>query len=113
MVPWPMFNPYIILGAVAFWLATVGGASFFSYERGKDDQAAYQTKVDLAQAQKDLADHKKNDVIANNAGRKFEDAKPRVVTQVQYRDHNIIIPPDADPFVPIWFVRMFNDIASV
>lgn len=108
-----MPNPWVILGAVLFWLVTVGGVGYLTYERGKDDQISYQAKADLKQARQDLADHKKNDAIANTAGKKFEDAKPKIINQVQYRDRNIVIPADSDPFVPVWFVRMFDDIASV
>lgn len=108
-----MLNPYVMLGAAGAWLLSIAVTGWLMYARGHDDMRNAQTEANFAQAQRDLADHKENDKIADTAGKKFEDAKPQIVTQVQYRDRNIIIPPDADPFVPVWFVRMFNDIASV
>lgn len=106
-------NPYAILGVVGFFLVSVGGAWWLGDNHGTFVERAAQTQANLDQARRDLADHKKNDLIADKAGKDFEDAKPKIVTQVQFRDRNIVIPPDADPFVPVWFVRMFNDIASV
>jgi hypothetical protein len=106
-------NPYVILGAVLFLLASVGGAFWLGDNHGTFVERAAQTQANLDQALKDLNDHKKNDLIAAKAGQGFENEKPQIITRVQYRDRDIIIPPDADPFVPVWFVRMFNDIASV
>jgi hypothetical protein len=106
-------NPYVLLGAAGAWLLSIVACGWLMYARGHDDMRNAYTEAQLVQTQKDLKDHKRNDTIADNAGKKFEDAKPQIITQVQYRDRNIVIPPDADPFVPVWFVRMFNDIASV
>jgi hypothetical protein len=106
-------NPWVILGGVGAWLASLVLCGWLMYARGHDDMRNAQTEANFAQAQKDLNDHKKNDAIADKAGKGFEDAKPKIITQVQYRDRNTNIPSDADPFVPVWFVRMFNDIASV
>lgn len=108
-----MLNPYVILGTAGTWLASLALCFWLAYARGHDDMRNAQTEANFAQAKTDLANHKKNDQIADKAGKGFENAKPQIVTQVQYRDRNIIIPPDADPFVPVWYVRMFNDIASV
>ncbi len=110
MFPVPLIAfPIALLAA----LLLSGGTAFWGYEHGIAIQEARDAKADLDQARKDLDDHKKNDAIADKAGKGFEDAKPKIVTQVQYRDRDIVIPPDSDPFVPVWFVRMFNDIASV
>lgn len=106
-------NPWVILGAGVAWLASLALCGWLFYARGHDDMRNAYTEARAAQLEKDLSDHKKNDLIADKAGKKFEDAKPKIITQVQYRDRNINIPPDSDPFVPVWFVRMFNDIASV
>lgn len=110
MIPIPLIAfPIALLVA----LLMSGGAGFYGYEHGQAIQEARDTKAALTEARQDLADHKANDKIADDAGKKFEDVKPQIVTQVQYRDHDIVIPPDSDPFVPVWFVRMFDDIASV
>jgi hypothetical protein len=110
VIPVPLIAFPIALLAT---LLLSGGTAFWGYEHGIAIQEARDAKADLAQAQQDLKDHKKNDAIADKAGKDFEDAKPKIRTKVEYRDREIHIPPDADPFVPVWFVRMFNDIASV
>jgi hypothetical protein len=108
-------NPYIILGTAGAWLASILLVGWLTYTRGHDDMRNAYTEASLAQAQKDLADHKKNDKIADAAGKKFEDEKTKIVTQIQYRDRtrDVFIPPDSDPFLPIWAVRMWNDLASI
>jgi len=112
MIPVPMIAFPI---ALLVLLLTGGGAFWLGDSHGTFVERAAQEHANLVQAQKDLADHKKNDEIADKAGKGFENEKPKIVTRVEYRDRtrDIVIPPDADPFVPVWFVRMFNDIASV
>lgn len=105
-------NPWIILGAVLFLLAAVSGAYWLGDNHGTFVERAAQTAANLAQAKKDLADHQKNDQIADKAGREFEDAKPQIIKEVHDRVQTIRIPPDADPFLPVWFVRMFDRLAS-
>lgn len=112
MIPVPLIAfPLTLLG----FLLVTAGTTFWGYEHGVAIQEARDEKAQNVQLRKDLEDHKINDAKANEAGKKFENEKPQIVTQVQYRDRtrDVFIPPDADPFVPIWFVRMFNDLARV
>jgi len=99
-------NLYLVGGILAAFILYSGIGGYMVYNRGKDDQANYQLKVDFAQAQKDLEDGQKNNDRANTAGQNFENQKPQIVERVRERTREIIIPPDADPFVPVWFVRM-------
>lgn len=107
-----MLNPYVIGGSIIAFVLYTGGVGYLSYSRGKDDQANYQLKVDLAQARKDLKAGQKNTNIANTAGANFEAQKPIILTQVRERVEWKDIPPDADPFLPVWFVRMQHNLAS-
>jgi hypothetical protein len=82
------------------------------YIRGKDDMKAAYTEQQLTAANKALVDAGKNNQIANKAGQDHE-------TQVQIirekgRDiiHTVVVPPDADPLLPIWFVRLWDRFAS-
>lgn len=110
LVPVPVIAfPIALLGA----LAVTGGASFWAYEHGQAVAEARQTKADFAQYRQD------QEVLipkllekAGKASQDFEAAKPKIITQVQWRTRDVQIPADADPFVPVWFVRMFDRLAS-
>ena len=111
-MPLSLLNPWVILGLVAFFLLSTAGTGTLMYIRGKDDQVAYQNTIELTKANKALVDAGKNNQIANKAGQEHE-------TQVQIihdRGRDIIrtvqIPPDADLLLPVWFVRLFDRLAS-
>lgn len=112
MIPLSLFNPWVLLGIGGALIASNTATHFLSYASGKDDQIAYQTTADLAQARLDLKTAEELAKKGDEAGRKFEDAKPQIVREVRERTREIVIPPDADPFVPVWFVRMFDRLAS-
>lgn len=107
-----MPNPYVVIGGIVGWLASIALTGWLMYARGHDDMRNAYTEQQLASANQRLADAGKNNKIADDAGKKFEDAKPRIITQIQYRTREIVIPPDADPFMPVWFVRMWDRVAS-
>lgn len=98
----------VLLAFIAY--SGIGG--WMLYTRGKDDQKNWQTQQDLLQAQRDLKEAQDLTKKANQAGKDFEDAKPQIATQVRWRTNTIVVPPDADPLLPIWFVRMFDRLAS-
>lgn len=107
-----LLNPWVILGLVAAFLLSNASTGTLLYIRGKDDQIAYQNTVELKKANKALADAGKNQKIADAAGVQHE--KEVQIIHERGRDiiHTVNIPPDADPFVPVWFVRLFDRLAS-
>lgn len=107
-----MLNPWAILGTAAAWLASLVLCGWLMYARGHDDMRNAYTVQQLDTANQRLADAGKNNKIADDAGKKFEDEKPKIVTQIQWRTREIVIPPDADPLMPVWFVRMWDRVAS-
>lgn len=105
-------NPWVILGAVGFLLLSVTGAWFLGDSHGTFVERAAQTAANLEQAKRDLADHKKNDQIADKAGKDFEDAKPQIRERIIERTNTVQVPPDADPHMPVWFVRLWDRLAT-
>ena len=111
-MPLSLLNPWVILSLVGFFLVSTVGTGALMYMRGKDDMKAVYTEQELGKANKALVVAQKNNAIANAAGAQHE-------TQVQVireRGRDIIrtvtIPPDADPFMPVWFVRLWDRFAS-
>lgn len=109
-------SPTAIAAAAGAWLLSiviaVGVSGWLFYKRGHDDMRNAYTEAQVVVLKKDLNDAKKNGKIADDAGKKFENAKPQIVREVRDRTNTIIIPPDADPFLPVWTVRMFDRLAS-
>lgn len=99
--------------ALASMLAVTGGVSTWTYYHGKFVAGAEQTEANLVQARKDFKVTLDLAKRANDAGQKFEEQKPLITERILERTKTIVIPADADPFVPVWFVRMFNDLASI
>lgn len=111
-MPLSLLNPWVILSLVGFFLLSTVGAGALAYMRGRDDMKAVYTTQELSKANKALVDAQKNNETANAAGAQHE-------TQVQIireRGRDIIrtvtIPPDADPRMPVWFVRLWDRFAS-
>ena len=109
MIPVPLIAFPI---ALLVTLLLSGGAGFWGYEHGIAIQEARQTKAELIQERQERRDDAANIAKAQQAGGQFEEAKPQIIREVQTRTQTITIPPDADPFVPVWFVRMFDRLAS-
>lgn len=111
-MPLSLLNPWVILGIVGLFLLSNASTGTLLYIRGKDDQIAYQNTIELKKANKALADGEKNNRIAHEAGVTHE----REVQIIREKGRDIIrtvqVPPDADPFMPVWFVRLWDRFAS-
>lgn len=107
-----MLNPYVIIGALCAWLLSTAATGWLFYHRGHDDMRNAYTEQQLNMANANLKVAGKNNKLADDAGKKFEDAKPQIVQRIVERTREIRIPPDADPLMPIWFVRMWDRVAS-
>lgn len=109
IVPVPVIAFPIALVAM---LVVTGGVSTWTYYHGKFVAGAEQTEANLIQARKDFKVTLDLAKKANDAGQKFEEQKPLITERILERTKTIVIPADADPFVPVWFVRMFDRLAS-
>lgn len=105
-------NPYVILGGLVGWLASLALCGWLMYNRGHDDMRNSYTEQQLTQANRNLVDAGKNNKIADDAGQKHETEVKIIHDKGQDIIHSIIVPPDADPLVPVWFVRLFDRFAS-
>jgi hypothetical protein len=47
-------NPWVIIGAIGFWLVTMGGGMLLAYNRGGDDNEAAHVAQDLAETKEVL-----------------------------------------------------------
>lgn len=103
---------YLIAGIAALGLLGTVGGSVMGYRHGKFVEHSEQVVRENAELAAQVEAEKKNAKIAFEAGKKFEDDKKQTPDQVRWRTREIVIPPDADPFMPIWFVRMFDRLAS-
>ena len=109
MIPIPAWAiPTALLAAILLAL----GTGYAGLEHGIAIQEARQTKAELVQERAERKEDAANIQKAQDAGKGFEDAKPQIIREVQTRTQTITIPADADPFVPVWFVRMFDRLAS-
>ncbi len=102
----------VVLGVVIGGLLGTAGLSYVSYNHGKFVEHSEQVGRENAILAKLVQDEKINAQKAFEAGKKFEDDKQETPGQVLWRTREIHIPPDADPFMPVWFVRMFDRLAS-
>jgi len=105
-------NPYVILGAVAFFLVSISGTYFLAYTSGKDDMQAHYTAQELARANAALKISQEQANRAADAGVQH-DAQAQVVRNTTREIiRTVTIPPDADPYLPVGFVRLFDRSAS-
>jgi hypothetical protein len=109
VIPVPLIAfPIALLAA----LLLGGGTGFWGYEHGIAIQEARQTKTELAQANANIADMKRKDEAAAKAG-ESHDANVRVVRDTTREIvRTVTIPPVADVYLPVGFVRMFDRAAS-
>jgi len=49
-------SPWVILGAIGFWLVTMGGGMWLAYHRGGDDNEAAHVALDLKNTRQVLSD---------------------------------------------------------
>lgn len=107
-----MLNPWVIIGMIVFFLVSIGGTGYLAYERGNDDAIAAVTTQQLAKANQALKDVAANTAIAHKA----DETHTAGVQVVHDTTHEILrtvtLPPDADPYLPVGFVRLFDRAAS-
>lgn len=109
-------SPTAILGTAGAWLASVllaaGVSGWLFYQRGHDDMRNAVTEQALAATTAEL---KKTEAKVNRAAAAGADHDKRE-TQVIHDTRTILktvtIPPDSDPYVPVWFVRLHDRSAS-
>lgn len=107
-----MPNPWVILGVVLFFLASISGASLLAYSRGKDDMKAAYTTQELAGANKKIAAMEAEGREADKAGGQHDGKKTEVRNETRIIERTVTITPDSDPYMPVWFVRLFDRAAG-
>lgn len=108
-------NQYAIIGMAAFYLLSIGGASFLSYERGHDDMRNAQTEQKLADTSAELTRTKARQKDGTTAAKEHdshEDEIRRLYGLLRSGPGAVHISPDSDPLVPVWAVRMHDRAAS-
>ncbi len=105
-------NPYVILGALCAWLLSTAATGWLMYNRGSDDQRNAQTVQQLAQANANIESMKRKDAAAALAGEKHDEHIHTVQNTTREIVRTVTIPPAADPFLPVGFVRLFDRAAS-
>jgi hypothetical protein len=108
-------NPWIILGFVGFLLLSVGGASWLAYDRGRDDMRNAQTETALASTKQALTNSQKRQGDGATAAKEHDDHEQAILDafrHIRTGPAAVVIRPDTDPFVPVWFVRMHDRAAS-
>ena len=111
-MPLSLLNPWVILSLVGFFLLSTAGTGTLMYIRGRDDMKAAYTEQQLTAANKALVDAGKNNQIADKAGKDHEVQIQIIHDKGRDIVNTIRIPPDADPLLPIWFVRLWDRFAS-
>lgn len=105
-------NPYVILGVVAFYIASVLGVGGLMYMRGRDDMKAAYTAQQLAQANTTIEGMKHKQAVSDTAGEVHDQHTNTVRETTREIVKTVTIPADADPFLPVGFVRLFDRAAS-
>lgn len=107
-----LLDPRVLLGLLVSSLLLVGVTFWFAYERGGDDVKAAFTAQALVQANKALADSQKAAARAAQAAQDHDNREAQVIHDTRTILKTVTIPPDTDPFVPVWFVRLHDRAAS-
>tara|TARA_R110000868_G_scaffold92457_1_gene256589 strand:- start:186 stop:722 length:537 start_codon:yes stop_codon:yes gene_type:complete len=107
-----LLNPWVILSLVGFFLVSTVGTGALMYMRGKDDMKAVYTEQELGKANKALVAAHKNNAIGKKAGDDHEQQKVVIHEKTREIYRSVTIPPDADPLLPVWFVRLLNRASS-
>lgn len=105
-------NPYWPLIKMGLILTFISVVSWLSYARGRDDNENYHNKVTLAATQKELRDAQRNDNIADHAGKEHAQSVQVVHDTTREIVRTVTVPADADPFMPVWFVRLWDRLAT-
>ena len=111
-MPLSLLNPWVILSLVGFFLVATIGAGTLAYMRGRDDMKAVYTEQELQQANRALVQAQKTNEAAKAAGDKHEEQKVVIHEKTREIYRSVTVPPDADPLLPVWFVRLLNRASS-
>lgn len=109
MIPVPVIAFPI---AILIWLLTLGGSGLWMYEHGKFIQKAEYTDQQLTQANANLKSSEAQAKTASAAGADHETKVQVVHDTTRTIVQTVQIPADADPFLPVGFVRLFDRSAS-
>lgn len=110
-----MFNPYVILGTAGAWLASIILCGWLMYARGHDDMRNAQTETALASTKQALSNSQKRQGDGATAAKEHDDHEQAILDafrHIRTGPSAVVIRPDTDPFVPVWFVRMHDRAAS-
>lgn len=107
-----MLNPYVILGTAGAWLASIILCGWLMYARGHDDMRNAVTEQQLTQANSNITGMKANDAKAAKAGEDHDVKTQTVHDTTREIVRTVTIPADADPYLPVGFVRLFDRSAS-
>lgn len=105
-------NPYVMLWVAGAWLASIVLCGWLMYNRGHDDMRNAYTEQQLTQANQNLATSQKTQEAADKAGAEHEQHVQIVRERTREIVRTVTIPPDADPLVPVWFVRLLDRYAG-
>lgn len=105
-------NPYVILSGAAAWLASLVLCGWLMYARGHDDMRNAYTEQQLTQANTNLRNSQKNQDRADQAGFEHEQKVQVVHDTTREIVRTVSVPADADPYVPVWFVRLWDRLAG-
>lgn len=104
-------NPWVLLAFVGVLFASNAATGTLLYMRGRDDTVAAYTKQELREANAKLSAKAVNDKKADDAGVKHEKDKEDIHVVTRTIRESVVVPPDRDPFVPVWFVRLLDRAA--
>lgn len=107
-----LFDPRVLLGLVVAFLISNSVTGGLLYFRGRDDMKAFYTTQELANANKALARTKGTQDRATQAAQDHNNHETQVIHDTRTILKTVTIPPDSDPFVPVWFVRLHDRSAS-
>lgn len=110
-------NPYVLLGGLVGVILLVLGCSWLAYHRGADDQRNAQTEQQLSIANLNLKDAQDQNNKVAKAGEVHDVHNTQVTVDNSAIARQIAalvakLPAGGDPYVPVWFVRMFDRSAS-
>jgi len=107
-----LLNPWVILGLVATLLLTNVATGGLLYMRGRDDMKSAYTLQQLKTANATIAGMKTKQEGADKAGEKHDGNVQIVRSTTREIVRTVQIPADADPYLPVGFVRLWDRAAS-
>ena len=112
-----LMNPYVILGSVVAWLASLAVTGWLMYARGHDDMRNAYTEQALGNANATIKGMQGKQAKSDEAGEKHDQNITRINVDTSaiaraLSDMLANLPAGSDPLVPVWFVRMHDRAAS-